>query len=87
MSFDVVSLFTNLRRDAIIGIIIRRIYEFKIIDTRITKNELRQLILLCTKGAHFTFSGEVFTQREGVALGSPLAPILVGIFMAELNFN
>ena len=37
ISFDVVSLFTNIPIDATIDIIIRRIYEFKEIDTRITK--------------------------------------------------
>ena len=37
ISLDVVSLFTNVPIDATIDIIIRRIYEFKEIDTRITK--------------------------------------------------
>ena len=49
ISFDVVSLFTNVPIDATIDIIIRRIYEFKEIDTRITKTEMTELILLCTK--------------------------------------
>ena len=55
--------------DATIGIIIRRIYEFKEIDTRITKNEIRELMLLCTKNVHFTFNGQTFTQVDGVAMG------------------
>ena len=42
ISFDVVSLFANLPIDATIDIIIRRINEFKEIDTRITKNEMRE---------------------------------------------
>ena len=67
--FDIVSLFTNVPIDATIDIIIRRIYEFKEIDTRITKNEMRELILLCTKYVHFTFNGETFTQVGGVAMG------------------
>ena len=71
ISFDVVSLFTNVPVDATIDIIIRRIYEFKEIVTRITKNEMRELILLCTKNIHFTFNGETFTQVGGVAMGSP----------------
>ena len=52
ISFNVVSLFTNVPINAIIDIIIRRIYEFKEIDTRITKNEMTELILLCTKNVH-----------------------------------
>ena len=80
-------MFTNVPIDATIDIIIRRIYEFKEIDTRITKNEMRELILLCPKNVHFTFNGETFTQVDGVAMGSSLAPILAGIFMVELERN
>ena len=58
ISFYVVLLFTNVPIDAPTDIIIRRIYEFKEIDTRITKNEMREFILLCTKSVHFTFNGE-----------------------------
>ena len=76
ISFDVVSLFTNVPIDATIDIIIRRIYEFKVIDTRITKNKMRELILLCTKKIDFMFNSETFTLVEGVAMGSTLAPIL-----------
>ena len=81
------SLFTNVPIDPTIDIIIRHIYKFKEINTRITKYEMRELILLCTKGAHFTFGGETFTQIEGVAMASPLAPILTGIFMVKLKGN
>ena len=80
-------MFTNVPIDATIDIIIRRIYEFKEIDTRMTKNEMKKLILLCTKNVHFTFNGETFTQVDGVAMGSPLAPILAGTFMVELEKN
>ena len=37
---------------------------------------MRELILLCTKKIDFMFNGETFTQVEGVAMGSILAPIL-----------
>ena len=84
-------LFTNVTIDATIDIIIRRFYEYREIDTRVTKNEMKEFILLCTKGVHFAFNGEKCTQKDGVAMGSPLAPILAGIFMVEvekkINFN
>ena len=80
-------MFTNVPIDAIIDTIIRLIYEFKEIDTRITKNEMRPLILLCTKGVHFTFSGEKFTQIDSVAMLPSLAPMLAVSFIAELERN
>ena len=85
--FDVVSLFTNVPTDANIDVVIRRFHEFKEIGTRITKNEMRDLILLCTKNVYFTFNGETFTQVDVVEMGSPLAPKLAGIFMVKLERN
>ena len=48
---------------------------------------MREFILLCTKNVHFTFNCEMFTQVDGVAMGSPLAPVLAGIFMVGLEKN
>ena len=48
---------------------------------------MRELILLCTKNVYFTFNSETFIKVDGVAIGSPLAPILANIFMAELQRN
>ena len=46
---------------------------------------MRELMLLCTKNVHFTFNGKAFTQVDSVAMRSPLAPILAGIFVVELE--
>ena len=46
---------------------------------------MRDLILLCTKNVHFTFNNDIYKQTDGVALGSPLGPVLAGIIMAELE--
>ena len=48
---------------------------------------MRELILLCIKNVHFTFNGERFTQVDGPAMMSPLAPILANIFTVELERN
>ena len=38
-----------------------------------------------TKSVHFTFNNEVYVQVDGVAMGSPLGPVIAGIFMVELE--
>ena len=81
------SLFTNVPLDATIEIILRQIYDNKEINTSITKKEMREFILLCTKGVHFTFDGKTFIQTNGVAMGSPLGSVLLVIFMVELERN
>ena len=46
---------------------------------------MKELLLLCTKNVHFTFEGITYQQLDGVAMGSPLGPVLAGIFMVELE--
>ena len=42
---------------------------------------MNELILLCTKGAHFTF------KTNSVTMGSPLTLVLSRMFMIELENN
>ena len=53
VSFDVVSLFTNIPLDEIIEIMIKRIYNKKEINTDILNKEMKKLLYLCTKNALF----------------------------------
>ena len=81
-SFDVVSL----PLDETIDIIIKRIYDKKEINTDTAKKEMRELLYLCTKNVHFTLNN-TYLQVDGVAMGSPLGPVLANIFMVELEQN
>ena len=46
---------------------------------------MTELIKLCTKDVHFNFNGSTYVQKDGVAMGSPLAPVLAGIIMVKLE--
>ena len=46
---------------------------------------MKMLLLLCTKNVHFTFENNVYQQKDGVAMGSLLGPVLEGIFNVELE--
>ena len=85
MSFDVKSLFTSVPLEKTIDIALERIYLRKEIVTILTKNEMKNLLILCTKNVHFTFNNDIYIQNDGVAMRSPLGPILAGIFMVELK--
>ena len=84
VSFDVASLFTNVPLEETIEIILKRIYINKEITTDIPKQEMKELLILFTKNVHFTFNNETYIQVDGVAMGSPLGPVLANIFMFEL---
>ena len=85
VSFDVVSLFTNVPLDKTIDIILHKIYKEKKIKTKIPKENMRELLYLCTKGVPFVFNDKVYTQVDGVMMGSPLGALFANIFMSELE--
>ena len=85
VSFDVVSLFTNVPLDQTIEIILRKVYDEKKIDTKIKREDMKRLLLLCTQGVAFNFNRDLYTQVEGVMMGSPLGALFANIFMAELE--
>ena len=55
--------------------ILKRIYENHEILTSVTRNEMREILLLCMKNLYFTFRDVVYLQTNGVALGSPLEAV------------
>ena len=85
VSFDVKSLFTNVPLDRTIDIVLRRIYDKHELQTSITRSEMKELLILCTKNVHFTFDNVIKVQNDGVAMGSPLGPVFSDIFMTELK--
>ena len=87
VSFDVKSLFTNVPLDLTIQLVLKRIYEKHKVSKNITKQEIKEMLILCTKNVHFTFNEEVHKQKDGVAAGSPLGPVLADIFMVKLKNN
>lgn len=40
---------------------------------------------ICLRSTFFTFQGEIFEQTSGVAMGSPLSPIVASLFMEKFE--
>ena len=80
ISFDVCSLFTNIPLNETIDIAVKLLLDN---DPNIgmSKEELRKLFEFATSKSHFLFNDEIFDQVDGVAMGSPLGPVLANIFM------
>ena len=55
------------------------------LNTSIPQKEMENLLYLWTKHVHFSYGGRIYIQVDGVAMGSPLGPILANIFIAELE--
>ena len=85
ISFDVKSLFTSVPLEGTINIALDKIYHQKGIDVSISKNNMHNLLLLCTKNVHICFGGDIYQQNGGVAMSSPLGSVLAGMFMLVLE--
>ena len=81
-SFDVTSLFTNIPLDETIEIIADRLFSTAIRFHDPTRSEFKQLLNCAVKNCHFLFNGSLYQQIDGVAMGSPLGPLFVNIFLS-----
>ena len=85
LSFDVVSLLTNVPLEETINILIEIKYDKNEINTNIPKHEMEELLYLFTKNAHFTLNSKTYVQVDGVAMDSPYGPVLANGFMVVLK--
>ena len=83
-SFDVKSLFTNVPLDETIQICLDKLYTHPKPPT-LPRAVLKKLLEFATKKSHFLFDGKYYDQIDGVAMGSPLGPVLANIFMCNFE--
>ena len=86
LSLDVSSLFTNVPLKETVDFLCDFI-ETNFIDIGIPVADLKVLLMKCTSNVQFKFNGNFYRQTDGVAMGSPLGPLLADIFMAKLENN
>ena len=85
ISFDVVSLFTNVPLRKTVNVILDRVYKDKVIQTNLKKRTLKKLIIdTCSKTA-FSYNNTIYEQIDGVSMGACLGPVLANIIMTELE--
>ena len=78
--YDVASLFINIPLQETLDIVINLIFNHNP-NLSITKKDLKKLFPFATSQTHFHFNGKFYDQIDGVAMGSPLAPVLANVFM------
>ena len=83
VSFDVESLFTlNIPLDQCINLAVKYNTEGNP-GLKLSKNELKRLFEFSTKETHLLFNGTFYDHVGGVAMGSPLVPVLANLFMGH----
>jgi len=84
VSFDVVSLFTNIPLQETIDIVCEYVYSSSVNRPSYSKNTFRKLLEIAT-GGYFLYKEKLYCQIDGVTMGSPLGPTLANFFLAHLE--
>jgi hypothetical protein len=75
VSFDVVSLFTNVPVEDSVEIIKQNLI------TQGLREDIPELARFCLTSTYFLWKGNYYEQKEGTAMGSPLSPVIANLFM------
>ena len=89
VSYDISSLFTNVPLDETISILADKAFTNDWFNEthglHLTKQDLVDLLRGATKDQLFLFNGQLYEQTDGVAMGSPLGPLLANVFMCSIE--
>ena len=89
VSYDVTALFTNIPVDEAIQILANKAFKNNWFNNtynlQLRKADLIELLSVSVKNQLFQFDRKLFEQIDGVAMGSPLGPLLANVFMCSLE--
>jgi hypothetical protein len=89
VSYDVSSLFTNVPLEETIHILADKAFANDWFNQthhlNLSKQDLIHLLEGATKDQLFLFNGQLYEQTDGVAMGSPLGPLLANVFMCSIE--
>jgi hypothetical protein len=79
VSFDVESLFTNVPVKECLEIVRKRLADSGMPES------VMVLLRNCLEGSYFLYGGKHYLQVDGVAMGSPVAPVMANIWMEHFE--
>ena len=85
-SLDIVALFTAVPVKKCIEVILDTI-ENNSIEVKIEGPILGRLLHQCVSNIQFLFNNTYYRQIDGVAMGSPLGPVLANIYVGYIEYN
>ena len=86
ISFDVTALFTSIPLEDVLEFLREKHSEHRL-NIPIPIDQFLALIRLCVSSTIFSFEDKVYQQSFGVAMGSPLSPILANLYMEHFETN
>ena len=86
-SLDVESLFTDIPLSETINNCVSDLHNKNLYNGKLSKRDLFKLLETATSESSFIFDYLLYKQVDGVAMGSPLGPILANVFYAIMKKN
>ena len=68
VSFDAASLFTNEQLHETVNIILKRVYQDRLIKTNLKKRSLKKLLTDACAKTSFHFNNKIYEQKDGVSI-------------------
>ena len=82
-SYDVSALFTSVPVDPVLKVIKDLLEKDPTLKERtvLPVEDITLLLEVCLKNTHFSFQDQFYEQIKGVAMGSPVRPIVANLYM------
>lgn len=83
VSYDVISLFTNIPIDEMMTVIKTKLENDNMLANRTTlsPSSIMELLDVCVKNSYFQYNNSFFLQNSGLPMGGILSPLLSNIYM------
>ncbi|MES9973314.1 MAG: reverse transcriptase domain-containing protein, partial [Candidatus Thiodiazotropha sp.] len=87
ISFDIVSLYTNVPKNRAIERLTELLIEDETLNmrTKLTVEQIVEGIALCLNASYFRYDTAIYSQEQGLAMGSPISPVLANIYMEHVE--
>ena len=83
ISYDISALFTSIPVKSAIQIIKNKLEQDTELNKRtsMSNNNILELLEFCLCNTCFLFQGQFYEQAKGVAMGSPVSPLVANLYM------
>ena len=82
-SYDIASLFTNVPLTEVFQICAQLLLHRDLIPPPISESVFVEQLKMATRSVEFSFNYSMYTQIDGVVMGSPRGPVLANIFVGS----
>lgn len=86
-SFDIQSLFANMLLKETMDLCTNRLFENTDNVHNLMRDQFKKLLKLSVEDSIFMFNNQLYSQTDGVAMGSPLGPTVANAFYAITRVN